>query len=61
MNSDFYSGIFSTHEEADDIEGLLAGKDDMEYVKVSVAFLKQTALRIRQLEADVRKYEESSM
>lgn len=58
---DFYDGIFTTHEEADDVETLLAGKDDMENVTLSVAFVKQLSMRIRQLEREVKEYEENSI
>lgn len=57
---DFYEGIFTTHEEADTLEELLAGRDDMENVTLSVAFVKQLSMRIRELERDVKEYDENA-
>ena len=57
---DFYDGIFTTHEEADDVETLLADKYDIENVTLNVELVKQLSMRIRQLEREVKEYEENS-
>lgn len=57
---DFYEGVSTTHEEADELELMLAGRDDMENVTLSVAFVKQLSMRIRELEREVKEYEENS-
>lgn len=57
---DFYEGVSTTHEEADELELMLAGRDDMENVTLSIAFVKQLSMRIRELEREVKEYEENS-
>jgi len=57
---DFYENIFTTHEEADELEWLLAGLGHDEEISMSVAHLKRLSMRIRQLEREVKEYDENS-
>lgn len=56
----FYENIFTTHEEADELELLLAGLDNDDEIPMSVAYLKRLSMRIRELERDVKEYDENS-